>query len=139
MEFVGDEDQMWLVGLEGPLERIATTGNRQNLGPGDSITLEIDPDGLLTPGMLAKGEVVIASDSGHQWIVEVELTAESDEASGMAFFRDPGVLVPVALFLCALWVIMGIRSPSGKMAPELEEVPVPVIHDTDPTLVDPFR
>lgn len=139
LEFIGEEDQTWLIGLEGPLERIATTGNRQNLGPGDSITLEIDPDGLLTPGMLAKGEVVIASDSGHQWIVEVELTAESDESSGMAFMKNPGTLVPVALCLCALWVIMGIKSSSRKMTPELEEVPVPVIHDTDPALVDPFR
>jgi len=138
LEFVGDEEQMWLVGLEGPLERIATTGNRQSLGPGDSIILEIDPDGLLTPGMLAKGEVVIASDSGHQWIVEVELTADSEESDGMAFVRDPGVLVPVALCLCALWVIMGIKSSSRKVAPELEEVPVPIIHDTDPALVDPF-
>jgi M6 family metalloprotease-like protein len=139
LEFVGDEEQMWLVGLEGPLERIATTGNRQSLGPGDSIILEINPDGLLTPGMLAKGEVVIASDSGHQWVVEVELTADSEESSGMAFMRDPGILVPLALSLCALWVIMGIRSSSRKVAPELEEVPVPIIHDTDPTLVDPFR
>jgi len=67
------------------------------------------------------------------------LTADSEESDGMAFVRDPGVLVPVALCLCALWVIMGIKSSSRKMAPELEEVPVPVIHDTDPALVDPFR
>ena len=67
------------------------------------------------------------------------ISAESDETSGFAFVKNPGTLVPVALCLCALWVIMGIKSSSRKMAPELEEVPVPVIHDTDPALVDPFR
>ena len=37
--------------------------------------------------MLARGELVIASDSGHKWIIEIEATAEDEDISELNEFH----------------------------------------------------
>ena len=138
IEMIGDNSQTWLIGVNGPLERVATTDSTQQLNDGSEITLDIDPEGLLTPGMLVKGELVIASDSGHQWEIEIELVAESEDSSAYEKWRRPGILISIALSLASLWVLMGIHSSSRKVAVEQEEAPTIPIESEHPSFVDPF-
>ena len=138
IQMTGDEKQTWLIGIDGPLERVATTSTTQQLKDGSVIVIEVDPDGLLSPGMLARGELVIASDSGHKWIIEIEATAEDENISELNEWRKPGVLIPIALGLASLWVLMGINSSSREVASEHEETPATSIQSDQPAFVDPF-
>ena len=52
LEFEGGDSQMWLVGIDGPLSRVAETDVVQELEDGSVITLEISPSGLLSDGMI---------------------------------------------------------------------------------------
>ena len=81
VEFTGDDSQTWLIGIDGPLSRVAQTEDVQSLEDGSVITLEIDPNGLLSDGMIVRGEVILASDSGHNYHIDVVLTAGSEEES----------------------------------------------------------
>ena len=129
---------MWLVGTDGPLSRIATTENNQKLSDDSMITLNIDPAGLLSAGMLVKGEIILASDSGHRYYITVELVAGEDEESTLEEWTSPAKLIPIALALATLWVILGIKSPTREVTPEKQEVPVVPLEGDDPSLVDPF-
>ena len=52
VEFTGNGSQMWLVGIDGPLSRVAETQVDQELSEGSAITLDINPSGLLLDGMI---------------------------------------------------------------------------------------
>ncbi|MAH91277.1 MAG: hypothetical protein CMA11_05855 [Euryarchaeota archaeon] len=138
IEFLGDDSQTWLMGIDGPLSRIASTKITQELSKGSTIKLEINPAGLLSAGMLVKGEVILASDSGHRYIIEIELVAENSEESTFEEWTSPSKLIPIALALAALWVALGINSPSGKVTTDEEEIPATSIQSDDPSFVDPF-
>lgn len=138
VEVKGNQSQMWLVGTDGPLSRIATTENNQKLSDDSTITLNINPAGLLSSGMLVKGEIILASDSGHRYYITVELVAGEDEESMLEEWTSPAKLIPIALALATLWVILGIKSTTGEVAPEQQEVPVVPLESDDPSLVDPF-
>ena len=138
IEFVGEGSQLWLVGVDGPLSRVATTENVQKLSQGSDIILDIEPGELLSDGMVVKGEIIIASDSGHRYIIYVELVAETSEESRFDEWTTPDKLVPIALALATLWVILGIRSFSGEVPSEEQEVPTVPHEGYDPSLIDPF-
>ena len=126
------------MGIDGPLSRIASTKITQELSKGSTIKLEINPAGLLSAGMLVKGEVILASDSGHRYIIEIELVAGNSEESTFEEWTSPSKLIPIALALAALWVALGINSPSGKVTTDEEEIPATSIQSDDPSFVDPF-
>tara|TARA_Y100000994_G_scaffold249509_1_gene261632 strand:+ start:1489 stop:3534 length:2046 start_codon:yes stop_codon:yes gene_type:complete len=138
VEVKGNQSQMWLVGTDGPLSRIATTENNQKLSDDSSIILNINPAGLLSSGMLVKGEIILASDSGHRYYITVELVAGEEEESMLEEWTSPAKLIPIALALATLWVILGIKSTTGEVAPDQQEVPVVPLESDDPSFVDPF-
>ena len=138
VEFEGDDSQMWLVGVDGALSRIATTDVNQELSDGSKIILEINPAGLLVDGMYVKGEVVLASDSGHKYHIEIELTAGGQEESTFEEWTSPAKLIPIALGLAASWVALGIHSPAGQVAIDEQEIPLTPLYGDDPSFVDPF-
>ena len=129
---------MWLVGIDGPLSRVAETQVNQELSEGSTITLDINPSGLLLDGMIVRGEIILASDSGHNYHITVELVAGAEEESTIEEWTSPAKLIPIALALSALWVALGIKSPSGKVPTDNEEVPNTSLYGDDPTFVDPF-
>ena len=53
LSFDGSGTTSYDVVIEGPLSRIATTDYRQSLGPGSVLALEINPNGLLSPGTVS--------------------------------------------------------------------------------------
>ena len=138
VEFLGNGSQMWLVGIDGPLSRVAETEVDQELSEGSVIILDVNPSGLLLNGMIVRGEIILASDSGHNYHINVELVAGGEEESTIEEWTSPAKLIPIALALSALWVALGIKSPSGKVSTDDEEVPNTSLYGDDPTFVDPF-
>ena len=120
LEFTGLGQQVWEVRLEGPIDRIATTSPTQNLGDGSKINLTISPNGLLVPGMVARGEIVLRDSQGLEQSIEVILTAEQFEQGGelVRFFSDPANLIITMSGLIALSILLGMRkrkSPQSKI------------------------
>ena len=114
VELVGEDSQVWLIGIDGALSRIAETTTNQELSKGSDIVLDISPSGLLQDGMVVRGDIVLASDSGHNYHIEVELVALNEEESTIDEWTSPAKLIPLALLLAAVWVILGIQSPSRR-------------------------
>lgn len=138
IEVYGDSSQTWLIGIDGPLSRVATTETSMKLSSGSTIVLDIDPADLLTPDMIVRGEIILASDSGHRYTINVELTAGSSEKSTIDEWTSPAKLIPVALALSTLWVVLGIDSPSRKVPTDEQEVPIVPLEGDDPSFMDPF-
>jgi len=138
IEFRGEDSQMWLVGIEGPLSRVAETNVNQELEDNSVIVLNISPSDLLQDGMIVRGEVILASDSGHNFHIDVELIAGEDEESTIDEWTSPAKLIPIAIALSALWVILGISSPSREVAADKQELPSTTVDGYDPSFVDPF-
>ena len=138
IELIGNDTQIWLVGIDGPLTRVASTEVNQKLSKGSVITLNVNPAGLLSSGMVINGEIILASDSGHRYIIDIELVAESSEVSTFEEWTRPAKLIPIALALASLWVVLGIRSSSGKVTTNEQEVPAVPLEGDDPSFVDPF-
>ena len=137
MEFVGEDSQVWLIGIDGALSRIAETTTNQELSEGSDIVLDISPSGLLQDGMIVRGDIVLASDSGHNYHIEVELVALNEEESTIDEWTSPAKLIPLALLLAAVWVILGIQSPSREVT-LIKRNPTTSVHSDDPSFVDPF-
>jgi len=138
VELVGDSSQTWLIGIDWALSRIATTDSSMKLSEGSSIPLNINPEGLLQEGMYVKGQIIIASDSGHRYTIEVELIAGDEEDSTFEEWTSPAKLIPIALVLSALWVALGISSPTRQVPTDEQEVPSISVQSDDPSFVDPF-
>ena len=88
--------------------------------------------------MIVRGEIVLASTSGHNYHIEVELVAQNEDESTLKEWTSPAKLIPVALVLAALWVILGIQSPTREVPSNQEELPPTSVYSDDPTFVDPF-
>ena len=139
IELIGNDSQVWLVGIEGPLSRIAETQVNQELSQGSEIKLDISPSDLLQEGMIVRGEIVLASDSGHNYHIEIKLVADGGEESTVDEWTSPAKLIPIAISLAAIWVILGIKSPSREVTTDHQELPPTPIYSDDPALVDSFR
>ena len=110
LEIEGDDTRAVNVVVSGPLERIASVEPRIEVSQGSTLILNIDPNGLITPGMLAKGEIIFVDDLGQTEKVEVELTGESISGSAdiIRGLRNPSTMSLVVCSLAALWVVLGI-------------------------------
>ena len=112
LSFDGSGYSSYDIVLEGPLDRIATTANQQSLGQGSVISLEIDPNGLLAPGMLVNGKVQLYDEFGLAGEFNVSLQAEppGNVGSAMMWLAEPANNIQLVSVLMALWVI----SSGGK-------------------------
>jgi M6 family metalloprotease-like protein len=63
--------------IDGPAGRISDSTTSGQLYPGDPIVLQIDPAGLLEPGMVARGEIVLIDDNNIETRIPITLQAES--------------------------------------------------------------
>ncbi len=135
---IGTSQETWIIGVEGALSRVATTEQVQLISDGSVIELKINPGDLLVENMLIRGQVVLATDSGENYYIDVELTAV-DEDKKFNEWSEPSVLVPVALLLASLWVILGMDSSTRQVSSELDEVPTVPLESDDPTFIDAFR
>lgn len=111
---LGNSSQSFTVQLDGPLSRIGTVSNQIILDGNDKAFLDIEPNGLLEDRMSVKGELILISQSGHRWTIELEYTALDDEASLLDEWREPGKLLGSAGIICVLWILVGMYEGSKK-------------------------
>jgi len=138
IDTIGGGQQTWIVGIEGALSRVATTSQSQTIGPKSYIEVSIEHNELLTNGMLIRGQLILATESGQKYAIDIELTATNEQPSAINSFTEPAFLVPVALLLISIWVVLGIESSTREVPSELNESPFTVIESDDPPFVDPF-
>ena len=138
IDTIGGGQQTWIVGIEGALSRIASTSQSQTIGPKSYVEISIEHNDLLTNGMLIKGELVLATESGQKYAISIELTAKNEQSSAIESFTEPAILVPIAFLLISIWVVLGIESSTGEVSSELDESPFTVIEGDDPAFVDSF-
>jgi len=134
-EIIGNNSERFTLDLDGPLNRIGSVQEFQDLNENDAITIDIDPNNLLSEGMIVRGELHIYSDFGKKWTIGIELTAEDTSSTGFDI-RDITILLPLSLMLLGLSLIfdgtLGIlRSKSGKPkegVPHKENLQSEIIH-----------
>ena len=116
LEFEGSGRRLYDVRIEGPLERITTTADSQTLTDGSIVNISIDPNGLLSPGMLASGDIILRDQDGLEQSITVVLTAEQFEQGGeiIRFFSDPSNIIMVMAGMLALSVLLGISGKKGS-------------------------
>ena len=110
LELVGDGDAIYSVEVEGALSRIASSENTLNTRDTENVVLSISPNGLMSPGMIARGEIILSDENGIEYQINVTLTAESSSGSGwLDFLQDSGNVFLIIGVLSACWVLLGIR------------------------------
>ena len=117
LSFDGDGFQTWEVRIEGPLERITSTKETQNLGEGSELNITVEPNGLLVPGMVARGELIIRDSQGLEQESEIILTAEKHEKGGeiARFLSEPSNIIITISVLLALSVLLSIKKRKSVM------------------------
>ena len=124
IDSLGNSEQSFTVELDGPMSRIGEVENRIVLTGNDSLEVQIDPNGLLQNRMSVDGQVVLISQSGHRWSIELEYSAIDGEINTFDEWRTPGRLLGLAGLICAIWVLLGMVDINRK--PKKEES-----HSTD--------
>ena len=115
----GEDERTYSIAVEGAVSRIATTSSPISLSPGDPIVLDIDPDGLLEPGMIARGNLVLSDSHGTELRIPLTLEAESPFTgnSWVAWLAEPSNGLFVICLLLAIFVVTGGRS-QPQLPPE---------------------
>ena len=110
-EYEGDEERTYSITVEGAASRIATTSSPVSLSPGDPIVLDIDPSGLLEPGMLARGNLVLSDSHGTELRIPLLLEAESPFTGDgwVAWLAEPSNGLLIISVLLAISVVSGGR------------------------------
>jgi hypothetical protein len=111
-EYEGEEERTYSIAVEGAAARIATTSTPISLSPGDSIILDIEPDGLLEPGMIARGNLVLSDSHGSELRIPLLLEAESPFTGDgwVAWLAEPSNGLLVISVLLAISIVSGGRS-----------------------------
>lgn len=121
LEIIGDGTRQYSFEIEGALSRITSSPKAETLSSGDELELIIVPSGLLTPGMLARGTVILVDNNGLEYQINVTLTADSQYGSSgvIETLRDPGTMILIVGVLCAVWILLGIkRNPPPQVVPQ---------------------
>ena len=113
-EYDGDSSRFYNIEIQGAASRIATLEQSQNIIPGDEIEVSVDPDGLLLPGMIARGELVLVDNFGIELRIPVTFEAKSTLNSNVIFswLAEPGNGLFMISILLAISIISG--GSSGK-------------------------
>lgn len=110
----GDGQQRVNVLMDGPLERVASAATSVDLNEG-LLSVTIEPNGLLTDNMVVYGELVLMTEEGLAWTIDIELQATSESDAWWVLASQPSVV------LALLFAFMGFYSLSygkGKSTPQ---------------------
>ena len=101
---MGEGSRTYSIAVEGALSRIATVKTAGELHACPDIVLNIGSDGLLTPGMIAEGEIVFVDSFGLEQRVPVTLTAQSsfNGNSPLSWLVQPSNAIMVIFVLLAI-------------------------------------
>ena len=106
---IGSGSRNYDIALEGAVSRIASSDTQGELLSGDDIVLRIQPDGLLTPGMYARGEIVFQDEYSVEQRIDITLIAESSFTGDgvLGWISQPSNGLLVISILLAFSVIVG--------------------------------
>ena len=121
-EYDGDSSRFYNLEIQGAASRIATLEQSQNIIPGDEIEVSVDPDGLLLPGMIARGELVLVDNFGIELRIPVTFEAKSTLNSNVIFswLAEPGNGLFMISILLAISIISGGSSGKKNISDESE-------------------
>lgn len=121
-EYDGDSSRFYNIEIQGAASRIATLEQSQNIIPGDEIEVSVDPDGLLLPGMIARGELVLVDNFGIELRIPVTFEAKSTLNSNVIFswLAEPGNGLFMISILLAISIISGGSSGKKNIPDESE-------------------
>ena len=110
-QYEGDGERTYSVLVEGAASRISSSNTPVTLSPGDPIALHIDPAGLLEPGMIARGNLVLSDVHGEEQRIPLLLEAESPfTGDGLfAWLAEPSNGLLLICLLLAVSVLTGGR------------------------------
>ena len=113
LSFEGQGYPQYSVVIEGPLARIATTEVQQSLGHGSVLSLQVNPNGLLSPGMIANGKIQLYNYTTNEFAGEFNVTLQAEppgEVGGvLMWIAEPANNIQLVSILMALWVISSGR------------------------------
>ncbi len=112
----GNFSNSFRVEITGPLSRIAEAREEITLDESSELIVNIDPNGLLSDGMIVNGEIVLVSFSGHRWEYPVEFIAQSDSSQLEQQWRRPSNMLAIAGILAMLWTLLSMRDTRTKSA-----------------------
>ncbi|MBT5843518.1 MAG: hypothetical protein HOH79_00875, partial [Euryarchaeota archaeon] len=72
---------------------------------------------LLEDRMSVKGELILISQSGHRWTIQLEFTASDGENTFIEELRTPGKLLATAGAICMIWILIGMFERRNKIVP----------------------
>lgn len=121
--YEGPDSRSYNIEIQGAASRVAEIQNPGHLTPGDDLFISITPDGLLVPGMIAKGELVMVDDFGIELRIPITLEAKSSFNSNSAFswLSEPGNGIFLISILLAISIFTGGRNNGKHVSSEQSE------------------
>ena len=121
-EFDGENSRFYNMEIQGAASRIATLEQNQNIIPGDEIEISVNPDNLLVPGMIARGELVLVDNYGIEQRIPITFEAKSTLNSNVIFswLAEPGNGILMISILLAISIISGGSNGKRNISDESE-------------------
>jgi M6 family metalloprotease-like protein len=118
---LGENIQRISVEIEGPLSRIAEAEDFVLLSTNGSYELNIQPNGLLSDNMLVRGELILSTEEGGEWVILVELSASGEEDMLLSEWRTPGRVLGIAGMLIGIYLALGLRQNKPPREPKNDQ------------------
>ncbi len=123
IKYEGNDSRRYQLEYTGPIERIIVSPLIVDLKPEENLILNVDPSGLLTPGMYARGYVVFHDEMYEH---RIEIVVQSELIEGGSFLSNllesPANLISLALALGGLWFILSMFEPRIKIKKKYNEL-----------------
>ena len=115
IESLGANTQRLSVHIDGALSRVASGPPSVTIGENSTYVLTIEPNGLLVDNMIVQGHIELHTEEGQQWIINVELRADSEDDEFLATYRTPGRIIALLMFTLTLYfAAMTFQTPQHK-------------------------
>ena len=119
----GNGDGEFTIEIEGPLSRVASSSDSLKIVDGNgTITIQIEPQGLLQDNMYVLGTIHLQSFNGQEWDVDVELKAKND--NGNPLVGNQSSVLSTFFLLFSLWFafsLFGNKSNTGKHVEQTDQ------------------
>jgi len=113
-EAMGEGPRIYTISVDGPAGRISESVTTGTYYPGEPIVLSIDPDGLLEPRMIARGELVFVDSDNIEQRIPIILNSEGELQFGpLNWLAIPSNAISTVLVLLAISIASGNRKLHG--------------------------
>jgi len=109
-DYEGEGSRNYRISIDGPASRVANAITNGDYFPGDPITLDVEPDGLLEPRMIARGELVIIDSNNIEQRIPIVLNSEGELPFGpLNWLSVPSNAIATVLILLAFSIASGSK------------------------------